>query len=398
MKEQSSMMRTITALVLVLVALLAVIGSAVSAFAKAPSVSANPLVIYAHTHFKVKAIRVKPFSAGAGFTPKQFDKAYGIAALSKTKGKGITVAIIDACGNPNVQSDLNTYDLTYGLPATTVKVVTPEGTPCSDPQAWGVETDLDVQMVHAVAPKAHIVLEAAKSASLKDLLTAVQDAYTKQGASVVSMSFGGSEFSGETAANVDGIFSAGVNKGVTFTASSGDSGCGAQYPAASPFVVSVGGTSLKVDSNGSYVSESAWNGSGGGLSAFENRPSYQDGFNSDSKRGIPDVAMVADPNTGVSVYDTDTGGFIVIGGTSVAAPMWAGITVLADGKRASHFQNADYELYSMVGNSANYASDFHDVTTGSSGGNCSTGPGYDLVTGLGSPAAAGLIPGLVGAS
>jgi subtilase family serine protease len=398
MKEQSSTMRTITASVLVLVALLAVIGSAVSAFAKAPSVSANPLVVYAHTHFKVKAIRVKPFSAGAGFTPKQFDKAYGISALSKTKGKGITVAIIDACGNPNVQSDLNTYDLTYGLPATTVKVVTPEGTPCSDPQAWGVETDLDVQMVHAVAPKAHIVLEAAKSATLKDLLTAAQDAYTKQGASVVSMSFGGSEFSGETAANVDGIFSAGVNQGVTFTASSGDSGCGAQYPAASPFVVSVGGTSLKVDSNGSYVSESAWNGSGGGLSAFENRPSYQDGFNSDSKRGIPDVAMVADPNTGVSVYDTDTGGFIVIGGTSVAAPMWAGITVLADGKRVSHFQNADYVLYSMVGNSANYASDFHDVTTGSSGGNCAAGTGYDLVTGLGSPAAAGLIPGLVGAS
>jgi subtilase family serine protease len=212
------------------------------------------------------------------------------------------------------------------------------------------------------------------------------------------MSFGGSEFSGETAANVDGIFSAGVNKGVTFTASSGDSGCGAQYPAASPFVVAVGGTSLKVDAGGSYVSESAWNGSGGGLSAFENRPSYQDGFNSDSKRGIPDVAMVADPNTGVSVYDTDTGGFIVIGGTSVAAPMWAGITVLADGKRANHFQNADYELYSMVGNSANYASDFHDVTTGSSGGNCAAGTGYDLVTGLGSPAAAGLIPYLVNAS
>src|SRR5260221_10536740 len=325
MKEQSSMMRTITALVFVLVALLAVIGLAVSAFAKAPSVSANPLVIYAHTHFKVKAIRVKPFSAGAGFTPKQFDKAYGIAALSKTKGKSITVAIIDACGNPNVQSDLNTYDLTYGLPATTVKVVTPEGTPCSDPRGWGVETDLDVQMVHAVAPKAHIVLEAAKSASLKDLLTAVQDAYTKQGASVVSMSFGESEFSGETAANVDGIFSAGVNKGVTFTASSGDSGCGAQYPAASPFVVSVGGTSLKVDSNGSYVSESAWNGSGGGLSTFENRPSYQDGFNSDSKRGIPDVAMVADPNTVVSGYYTETVGFIVIVVPSVSSPIWAGI-------------------------------------------------------------------------
>jgi subtilase family serine protease len=349
----------------------------------------------ARPYFKIRLLHAAPNSGGGGLTPAQFDKAYGISALVKTWGKGVTIAIIDACGNPNAQNDLNKYDATYNLPATTIKVVTPEGTPCSNPSGWGVETDLDIQMVHAIAPKAQIVLEVAKNASFKNLLLAAQDAFTNLGETVVSMSFGGGEFAGEIGANGDGILSAGTLKGVTFTASSGDSGCGTQYPAASPYVVSVGGTSLKTLANGTYVSESAWNGSGGGLSAYENRPSYQNGFNSSAKRGIPDVAMVADPATGVSAYDTDLGGFFVVGGTSVAAPLWAGIIALSDGKRASSLKNADNELYSIAGNSSNYARDFHDVTTGSAGGKCNAGTGYDLVTGLGSPAANGLVPNLI---
>ncbi len=388
-------MRKITASVLVLIALLAVAGSALSVFAQSATV--DPFATHvAHPDFIVVKRGVSPNSGGGGYTPSQLKKAYGVATL-KNKGKGVTVAIVDACGNSHVQADLNKYDATYHLPATTIKIVTPQGQPCSDPQGWGVETDLDVQMVHAMAPAATIVLEEAKNATFTNLDNAAKDAYTNQGATIVSMSFGGSEFSNETGSNGDGIFSAGNLRGVSFTASSGDSGCGAQYPAASPFVTSVGGTSLFTQPDGTYVSESAWNGSGGGLSQYETRPSYQNGFNSNSKRGIPDVAMVADPNTGVEMYDSQIGGFLIVGGTSVAAPMWAGVLALANQKRASSMKNADVELYNVAGNASKYATDYHDVTIGSSGGNCNAGTGYDLVTGLGSAAASGLVPDLIAA-
>ena len=387
-------MRKITASVLVLVAMLAVIGSATSLFAKNADPNAG---VTEHPDFIIRSILGATVpNSGGGITPTQFRKAYGVSAF-KDNGKGVTIAIVDACGNTGAQSDLNKYDSTYGLPAITIKVVKPEGPPCSDPNGWGVETDLDLQMAHAIAPKANLVLEEAASASGSNLFNAAKDAYTKQGATVVSMSFGGAEFSGETGANADGIFSTGNAKGVSFTASSGDSACGAQYPAASPFVTSVGGTSLKIKSNGTYVSESAWNGSGGGLSAFESRPSYQNGFNSNKQRGIPDVAMVADPNTGVSMYDAQVGGFLVVGGTSVAAPMWAGILALANHSRSSSMKNADKELYTVAGNSGKYAKDFHDITTGNSGGNCTAKKGYDLVTGLGSPVANALVPDLAAA-
>lgn len=388
-------MRKITASVLVLVAMLAVVGSAVAVFAK----PADPNDAFtAHPDFILKRVlgAAVPNSGGGGITPAQFRKAYGVSAF-KDNGKGVTIAIVDACGNTGAQSDLNKYDSTYGLPATTIKVVQPQGTPCSDPGGWGVETDLDLQMAHAIAPAAKLVLEEAKSASGTNLFNAAKDAYTKRGATVVSMSFGGGEYSGETGSGADGIFSAGNAKGVSFTASSGDSGCGAQYPAASPFVTSVGGTSLTIKSDGTYVSESAWNGSGGGLSKFETRPTYQNGFNSNKQRGIPDIAMVADPNTGVSMYDAQVGGFIVVGGTSVAAPLWAGVLALADHGRTSSMKNADNELYSVAGNSSKYAKDYHDITNGGSGGNCTAGTGYDLVTGLGSPVSNSLVPDLIAA-
>lgn len=385
-------MRKAAAPVLVLIALLAIVGTAVSTFAQSAMV--DPFTTHtAHPDFIILKRGVTP-NVGGGYSASQLRTAYGLAAL-KNKSTGITVAIIDACGNPHAQADLNQYDAAFGLPATTIKIVTPQGPPCSDPQGWGVETDLDIQMVHAMAPKASIVLEAAKSASFTNLDNAAKDAYTKQGAKVVSMSFGGGEFSGQTGAGGDGIFSAGNNQGVSFTASSGDSGCGAQYPAASPFVTSVGGTSLRTQPNGTYVSESAWSGSGGGLSAIEPRPAYQNGFNSNTKRAIPDVAMVADPNTGVAAYDSDLGGFFIVGGTSVAAPMWAGVLALADQKRATSMKNADNELYNVASNGSKYATDYHDITTGSSGGICKAHTGYDLVTGLGSAVANNLVPDLV---
>ena len=390
-------MRKATVSVFVLLVLLALLSVPLVVSAKSTTgLSADPLATrYAHPDFIRKGgASISPNIAG--ISPTQFRNAYGISSVPQN-GVGITIAIVDACGNPGAQTDLNKYDTTFGLSATTIKVVKPQRTTCSDPSGWGVETDLDVQMAHAVAPGAKIVLEEAKSASFANLIAAAKNAYTNQGATIVSMSFGGGEFSGETGASADGVFSAGNAKGVSFTASSGDSGCGAQYPAASPFVTSVGGTSLTIQSNGTYVSESAWNGSGGGTSAFESRPSYQNGFNSHSQRGIPDVAMVADPNTGVSVYDKQVGGFIVVGGTSVAAPLWAGVLALANSGRSGTMKNADNELYNVASNATKYANDYHDVTTGSSGGSCTAGTGYDLVTGLGSPVSNNLVPDLIAA-
>ncbi len=388
-------MRKISAAMLVLIAMLAVSGSAMSAFAR-PGDTANPFQTnMAYTHLIIVKLHAIPNSGSGGFTPAQLRKAYGVDALVKTRGKGITVAVIDACGNSHAQADLDKYDSTYGLPATTIKVVTHGGTPCSPLDVWSVETDLDLQMVHAIAPQASIVLEVARGASLFNLDNAARDAYTNQGATVVSMSFGGLEFPGETGDEGDGIFSVGNARGVSFTASSGDSGCRTQYPAASPFVTAVGGTTLKTEPGGTYVSESAAPGSGGGLSKYESRPSYQDGFNSNAQRGIPDVAMIASP--GVSMFDSDFGGFLVAAGTSVSAPLWAGVLALADGKRTHTIMNADIALYAIAGNPARYASDYHDITTGRAKSSCKAGAGYDLATGLGTPVANSLVPDLIAA-
>ncbi len=390
-------MRKASVLVLVLLVLFTLLSVPFVVSAKGTTgLRSDPLAtLYAHPDFIRKSkSTISPDIAG--ISPTQFRKAYRISSVTQN-GTGITIAIVDACGNPGAQKDLNKYDTTFGLPATTIQVVKPQGTTCSDLQGWGVEADLDIQMAHAVAPGAKIVLEAAKSASFANLLGAVKDAYTKRGATIVSMSFGGVEFPGETGANADGVFSTGNGSGVSFTASSGDNGCGAQYPAASPFVTSVGGTSLNIQSNGTYISESAWNGSGGGTSSFETRPSYQNGFNGSSQRGIPDVAMVADPNTGVIVYDIQVGSFIVVGGTSVAAPMWAGVLALANSSRSSTMHNADNELYAVASNATKYANDYHDVTTGSAGGSCKAGTGYDLVTGVGTPVSNTLVPDLLAA-
>ncbi len=358
-------MRKISASLLVLIAILTVFGSAVSALAR-PADTVDPFQTnLAYTHLVIKNLHAIANSGSGGFTPAQLRKAYGVDALVNTKGKGITVAIIDACGNPHAQADLDHYDSTYGLPATTIKVVTHGGTPCTPLDVWSVETDLDIQMVHAIAPKASIVLEVARGATLFNLDNAAKDAYTNQGATVVSMSFGGLEFPGEIGPNGDGIFTA------------------------------VGGTTLKTRPGGTYISESASPGSGGGLSKYESRPLYQDGFNSNAQRGIPDVAMIDSP--GVSMYDSDFGGFIVAAGTSVSAPLWAGVLVLANGKRSHTMMNANIELYSVAGHPVKYTSDYHDITTGRPNSSCKAASGYDLATGLGTPLANRLVPDLIAA-
>ena len=348
-------------------------------------------------------VNVSP-SVSTYYAPAQIRHAYGVDQLlaDGINGAGQKIAIVDAYGNPNIQSDLNTFCQQYGLPATTVQILgrTSRNT------GWGLETALDVEWAHAIAPNASIILSVATTASDADLLAAI-DAAVKAGATVVSMSWGGSEFSGESA--YDSHFNV---QGVTFTASSGDSaeGTGVEWPAASPYVVSVGGTSLYLDTNGNTTSpEAAWSGSGGGFSTMYTMPSFQTGWFPNSwlpplYRGVPDVSYVADPNTGVLVYDALNGGWYIVGGTSVGAPQWAALIALANQQRGSAgpLTSPNGRIYSVAQGSpatspytVNSAY-FFDVATGSNGGDADdlSGPGYDLVTGVGTPVANTMVPAL----
>lgn len=254
-------------------------------------------------------------SAPVGFTPAQIQKVYGIDSLlaSGNNGAGQTVAIVDAYDDPNIASDLSAFSAEFNLPqmnegGPTFTKVNEFGEPSPLPSAsgtsgWSVEESLDVEWVHSIAPQANIILVEANSPSNTDLIVnGVANAAKLPGVSAVSMSWGASEFSGET--GYDSIFQTpSGHNGVTFLASTGDSGAPGGYPAYSPNVVAVGGTTLNIDSSGNYISESGWSGSGGGTSVYEAQPSYQSGLPY-SGRSIPDVSFDANPNTGVAVCDS----------------------------------------------------------------------------------------------
>jgi subtilase family serine protease len=254
-----------------------------------------------------------------------------------------------------------------------------------------VEIALDVEWAHAVAPGATILLVEAASNSFGDLLTAV-DTAVAMGAKQVSMSWGGGDFSGESA--FDAHFQ---HPGVTFLASSGDTGGVVEFPAASPYVTSVGGTELRLDANSNRISETGWNGSGGGVSTFESLPTYQAGFLSAPGRGTPDVSYDASPATGFFIFDSSGGGsWSSVGGTSAGAPQWAGLIALANQGRATAglaslgtgvAAGTNAVLYQLAGGTSytNPNGNFVDITSGSNGHLATAG--YDLVTGLGSPVA-----------
>lgn len=376
----------------VLVALL--IESPVLASAKTATNSPLPKDWVANHPIKFKHIStgIKPLVVSNVYDPSQIKKAYGIDQLNKT-GAGETIAIIDAYGSPTIQSDLNTFDQHFGLPSTTLQIAYPQGKPKTD-GGWALETSLDVEWAHALAPEANILVIETKSASISNLLSGI-DYATKHGATVVSNSWGGSEFSSET--SDDSHFN---HSGITYLASSGDNGEGGSWPAASPNVLSVGGTSLSLTSTGAYSSETAWSSSGGATSTYESIPTFQSNWTSivSKKRGIPDVAFDADPNTGVYVYtstpDEGQSGWFQVGGTSFSAPAWSALIALADEGRAqplssSQVLNAIYSTASTTGSSG-YVTNFHDITSGSNGYTATSG--YDLVTGIGSPVANQLIP------
>jgi hypothetical protein len=340
-----------------------------------------------------------------GYTPAQIRHAYGFDQVSYT-GSGTTIAIVDAFDDPNIANDLHQFDLRFGLADPTFTRVNQSGgsTPPSADGGWASEIALDVEWAHAIAPGANILLVEANDNSFTNLLTAVRFAAAQPGVVAVSMSWGGGEFSGETSFDSSFQTPAG-HAGVTFVASSGDAGAPASYPAASPNVLAVGGTTLQLDSSGNILGESAWSGSGGGLSAVEAQPAYQKGVvtQSSTQRANPDVSYDADPNTGFPVYDSFNNGTAApwsqFGGTSDAAPQWAALIALADqGRIQAGLGSLDGPGQTLPKLYALSAADFHDITSGSSAGSPvePAGPGYDLATGRGDPVANLVIADLVG--
>jgi subtilase family serine protease len=376
------------------------------------ALSGSPPLVHTHHVIHNASGTASPmgYAGPVGFQPVQIRHAYAIDQVTFSggtvtgDGTGQTIAIVDAYDDPNIANDLAQFSTAFGLPAASFTKVSQTGTstyPGIDSTGgWETEIALDVEWAHAIAPGAKILLVEAKSSSFSDLLTGVNYARSQAGVSVVSMSWGATEFLGET--SYDSYFTTpSGHAGVTFVASSGDTGGVVDYPSASPNVLAVGGTTLSIGSTNTYVSESGWSGSGGGPSPYESQPAYQKGVvtQSTTQRAAPDVAFDADPNSGVAVYDSYNNGtsypWSLVGGTSFSAPAWAGILAIADQGRAlqgaATLDGATGTLPAVYTLPAN---DFHDTTTGSNGA-YACGPGYDLVTGRGSPIANLLVAQLV---
>lgn len=338
-----------------------------------------------------------------GYGPTQIHTAYNLPCSPGGLVQSIcsqpvsfgpqTIAIVDAYNDPTVENDLQTYSQTYGLPSCTIangclNVVNQTGQssqlPATDSD-WALEESLDVQMAHAVCQTCKILLVEASSNDFSDIATAENEA-AQLGATAISNSYGAPDFSGESA--YDSYYN---HPGIYVTASSGDWGYGAYYPAASKDVIAVGGTTLSLLPNYTYASESVWGLSGSGCSLYETANSFQTSVSNwnltgcGTERSIADVSADADPNTGVSVYDStpygNSSGWWILGGTSVSSPLVASALTLT-GNAPSNVPSA-YYIYSNP-------SKFRDVTTGSDGScggktSCTAVVGYDGPSGMGSP-------------
>ncbi len=312
-----------------------------------------------------------------GLSPSQIRNAYH---LPPSGGRG-TIVIVGAYDDTSIEADLATFDTQFGLPACTTKNGCFEkhlmSTKIGTDSGWAMETTLDVEWAHAIAPTAKILLVEAVTPSGDNLLKAVDYAATRPDAVAISMSWGGAEFPEET--TLDSHFVS--ISGAPFFASSGDNGAGASWPASSPNVIGVGGTSLVFTSKGAFSKETAWSGSGGGVSAYEKQPAFQAGYSipkSGGMRAIPDVSYDADPASGVSIVRG--GKWYVVGGTSAGAPQWAAIAALGSG-----ITNAQMYADKASSNASNYFRDITSGTNGSCGYFCTARKHYDYVTGLGSP-------------
>jgi subtilase family serine protease len=388
------------------VGVLALLVAALPLMAQAPTAPKG----FAHTN--VVVFDAQNPSTPTGILPVEYSAAYGFNQI-RNAGAGVTIALVDAFEDPNIVSDLAFYaSYFHKAPCnfTVVNLASVEG------QGWDLEESLDVQQACALAPLANIVLVEAASSSFTDLLTAVQMAtQAPYNATVVSMSWGGSEFSGEQDYDSDFCnITNSLGQPVTFVAATGDGGHGTIYPSTSPCVIAAGGTTLALATSTvlpnplqiNYGMESAWNGSGGGVSTQESQMSWQNpacATWSSTKRCVPDIASDANPGTGVPVYDTFSyHGWVQVGGTSVATPDWGSFFTLVNSARVANggttLSQAAQDLYTLYYNPTTYATDFHDITTGTNGNcgsQCTAAVGYDLVTGIGSYQANNLYPAMV---
>ena len=376
------------------------------------------------------------------YTPQQIQKAYNIAPLlaTHTTGLGHTIVIIDAFQSPTIRHDLALFDKVFDLKDPTLNILAPDGLAPFNAQdqaqvGWAAEITLDVEWAHAVAPGATIDLVLANptkdphantlSGFLTNILRATSFAVTHNLGDVISQSFGGNE----ACANAQAlqaqhkVFQAAMAKGITVLAASGDRGAAeincadtaftknVSTPASDPLVTAVGGTTLNADATtGAYVAESAWSGSGGGLSTVYTRPAFQQGIQNivGNRRGVPDIAYNGDPKSGVLVVWSSSGQgkdlAVVFGGTSAGSPQWAGITVLLNevlGKRVGFLNPVLYR----IGMSATAAPlNLHDISKGNNtfsaknaNGHAVTiegfaaAKGWDAVTGWGTPNVTNLV-------
>jgi hypothetical protein len=361
-------------------------------------------------------------STPVGYTPAQMQQAYGYnqiplpAGMSfQDAGSGQTIAIIDAGDDPNIVADVRTFDQTFGLggaandPGNTsfLKVVNQTGGSSLPPTITDftsvLETSLDVEWAHAMAPGATILLVELNTLSFTDIGTGVEFAARQPGVSVISMSFASEEFPSEY--YLDNLFTTPLgHQGVSFVASSGDSGAPfTGYPAISPNVLAVGGTALPADGSGNPVRalETGWPGSGGGFSTTEAEPAYQAGVQSSGVRTNPDLAYDAERDTGVPVLVTliepvPGKPWRQTGGTSAGAPQISALVAIANQLRVAAGEGTldgpSQLLPALYQIAASDPNAFQDITTGNNGFNA--GPGYDLVTGLGTPNAQFLAPDL----
>jgi subtilase family serine protease len=364
--------------------------------------------------------------------------AYGVAPLiaKGDTGKGQTIIDIVSFGSPTLQQDIDTFDQQFGLPPITIQQISPLNEPVSDPHndrsGWADETTLDVEIMHAMAPGANIVVltspvaETEGTAGLPEFRKLIQYTIDHKLGNIISLSWGASEATlkdtagqAEVAAWNTLLQQATTKDGITFFASSGDNGATdytdvneqnladtptSSFPNDNPWVTSVGGTTL--DRNGTSFSEVAWNQSGGGFSAFYTEPSYQQALPASvqslmqKRRGLPDVSGDADPNTGLAMYEK--GAWSTAGGTSASAPLWAALAAIAD-QMAGHALGFINPALYKIASESNYQRDFHDITVGNNSvatngtevQGYSATTGWDPITGLGSPNAVNLLPDLI---
>ena len=308
---------------------------------------------------------------------------------------GSTIAIVDAYNDTTIQNDLTKFSSYFNLPACTVsngclQIVNETGgttLPTAKNSSWALETALDVEAAHAICQTCKLLLVEANSTSILDLATGDKTA-ASLGAIAISNSWGASEFSGET--NYDSYFN---HTGVGIFASAGDNGYGSSYPSASPYVISVGGTTLSLYTDNSYADETAWSDGGSGCSLYENVPAFQQTVSDwqqtgcGNKKAIADIGEDADPNTGIAVYDStsyqNNSGWWQVGGTSLSSPLAAAIFAMSYTTQDQTIPQIATLLYQN-----DTSSNFHDITTGSNGfcstSMCQAVAGYDGPTGLGS--------------